>query len=28
VHAWIVETRAGRHIAGPNHDDLARSRAF
>jgi hypothetical protein len=28
VDAWIVETRAGRQIAGPDHDDLARSRAF
>ena len=26
--SWIIETRAGRQIAGPNHDDLARSRAF
>jgi len=26
--AWIIETRAGGQIAGPDHDDLARSRAF
>jgi hypothetical protein len=26
--AWIIETRAGWQIARPDHDDLARSRAF
>ena len=26
--AWIIKTCAGRQIAGPDHDDLARSRAF
>jgi hypothetical protein len=26
--AWIIETRAGRQVARPDHDDLARSRAF
>ena len=26
--AWIIETRDGWQIAGPDHDDLARSRAF
>ena len=26
--AWIIETRAERQIVGPDHDDLARSRAF
>ena len=26
--AWIIETRTGWQMAGPDHDDLARSRAF
>jgi hypothetical protein len=26
--AWIIEAGTGRQIAGPDHDDLARSRAF